>query len=220
MIKLFVFDLDGTVLDTVDSIAHYGNYALENYGIEAIPNEQYKLLAGNGIANLIKNMLNFRNVYSDELYEKVFRTYDDAYNANVSYKSKIFDGLKEVLDTLKSRDIKLAIVSNKPDFAARTVVKEIYGENYFSFVTGQTDSFPLKPDPAVVLNVLKKFGVEKEECIYVGDTSTDMKTGKNSELYTVGVLWGFRGKKELLDNGADVVIEKPAELLDVANKFN
>lgn len=214
MIKLCIFDLDGTVLDTVESIAHYGNYALEQHGVEIIPSAEYKFLAGNGIANLIKNMLNFRNAYSEELYEKVYRTYDDAYNANVSYKSKIFDGLKETLDAIKAQGIKLAIVSNKPDFAARTVVKEIYGENYFSFVTGQTPGGPLKPDPAVVLNVLKEFGVEKCECIYVGDTSTDMKTGKNADLYTVGVLWGFRGRQELLDNGADVLIEKPEELLD------
>lgn len=214
MIKLCIFDLDGTVLDTVESIAHYGNYALEQHGVETIPSAEYKFLAGNGIANLIKNMLNFRNAYSEELYEKVYRTYDDAYNANVSYKSKIFDGLKETLDAIKAQGIKLAIVSNKPDFAARTVVKEIYGENYFSFVTGQTPGGPLKPDPAVVLNVLKEFGVEKCECIYVGDTSTDMKTGKNADLYTVGVLWGFRGRQELLDNGADVLIEKPEELLD------
>ena len=214
MTKLCIFDLDGTVLDTVESIAHYGNYALEQHSIEPIPSAEYKFLAGNGIANLIKNMLNFRSAYTDELYEKVFRTYDDAYNANVSYKSKIFDGLKETLDEIKAKDIKLAIVSNKPDFAARKVVKEIYGDGYFAFVTGQTDGGPLKPDPAVVLNVIKEFGVEKSECIYVGDTSTDMKTGKNAGLYTVGVLWGFRGREELLDNGADVLIEKPEELLN------
>ena len=220
MIKLCIFDLDGTVLDTVDSIAHYGNFALKTHGIEEIPNEEYKFLAGNGIANLIKNMLNFRNAYSDELFEKVFRTYDDAYNANVSYKSKIFYGLKETLDEIKALDVKLAIVSNKPDFAARTVVKEIYGEDYFSFVTGQVKGGPLKPDPKVVLSVLEKFGVKKEECIYVGDTSTDMKTGKNAELYTVGVLWGFRGEKELRDNGADIIIDKPIQLLETVKKFN
>lgn len=220
MIKLCIFDLDGTVLDTVESIAHYGNFALETHGVETIPSGEYKFLAGNGIANLIKNMLNFRNVYSDELYEKVFRTYDDAYNANVSYKSKIFDGLKEVLDQIKALGVKLAIVSNKPDFAARTVVKEIYGEDYFSFVTGQVKGGALKPDPKVVLSVLEKFGVQKEECIYVGDTSTDMKTGKNADLYTVGVLWGFRGEKELRDNGADIIIDKPAQLLETVKKFN
>ncbi len=214
MIKLCIFDLDGTVLDTVKSIAHFGNTALEMNGIEPIEVNEYKYLAGRGVANLLRGMLNFRNCYTDELYQKVFRDYNTAYDANVSYKTTVFEGLRETLDAIKAQGIRIAIVSNKPDFATRTVVKELYGEGYFDFVTGQVPGGVLKPDPTVVLSVMEKFGATREECLYIGDTSTDMQTGKNAGMYTVGVLWGFRGREELLENGADRLIEKPQELYD------
>lgn len=214
MIKLCIFDLDGTVLDTVRSIAHFGNTALKMNGIEPIETEEYKYLAGKGAANLVRGMLNFKNCYTDALYQKVFRDYNAAYDANVTYKTTVFEGLLEVLDSIKAQGIRIAIVSNKPDFATRTVVNAIYGENYFDFVTGQVPGVALKPDPTTVLSVMERFGATREECLYIGDTSVDMQTGKNAGMYTVGVLWGFRGREELLENGADILIEKPCELYD------
>ena len=212
MIKLCIFDLDGTVLDTVKTIANYVNTTLESNGVEPIEVEQFKYLAGRGMADLIRRSLEYRNCYEDAFYAKVLREYDAAYNANVAYKTTIFEGLKETLDAVKAKGIRIAIVSNKPDFAARTVVNELYGEGYFDFVTGQVPGGILKPDPTVVLSVMEKFGATREECMYFGDTSTDMKTGKNAGLYTVGVLWGFRGREELLENGADLLVETPSEL--------
>ena len=218
MTKLCIFDLDGTVLDTVGSIAYYANSALVKNGIEPIPDNEYKYLAGRGIANLVRGMLEYRGCCTEELYARVFHDYDVAYNKDVTYKTRIFDGLKEVLDTLREAGIKLAIVSNKPDFAAKTVVSALYGEGYFDFVTGQTPGGILKPDPTVALSVMDSFGVTREECVYVGDTSTDMKTGKNMGVLTVGVLWGFRGKDELVESGADVIVENPSELLELMLK--
>ena len=215
MVKLCIFDLDGTVLDTVGSIAHFANEALLKNGIEPIPVEKYKYLAGNGIVSLVRGMLEYRGALSDETYEKVFYDYDTAYNAAPSYKSKIFDGLKEVLDELKRRGTLFAIVSNKPHNVACDVVRELYGEGYFETVVGQKPGGVLKPDPTEVLNVARLLGAKIEECAYIGDTSTDMITGKRAGMLTVGVLWGFRGKDELLQNGADVTVEKPSELLDV-----
>ena len=217
MTRLCIFDLDGTVLDTVGSIAYYANGALVKNGVEPIPEEQYKYLAGRGIANLVRGMLEYRGCCSEELYERVLHDYDTAYNADVAYKTTIFDGLLETLDRIKVRGVKIAIVSNKPDFATQTVVRELYGEGYFDFVTGQTPGGILKPDPTVVLSVMESFGVSREECIYVGDTSTDMQTGKRAGMRTVGVLWGFRGREELLENGADLLISHPAELFDCLN---
>ena len=212
MIKLCIFDLDGTVLDTVQSIAFFANSALEKNGIQPIDPQEYRFLAGRGIANLIRGMLDFRSCFSEELYEKVFYDYDTAYNADVSYKTTIFEGLKEVLDQMKAKGIQIAIVSNKPDFAAQTVVRKLYGEGYFDFVSGQVSGGILKPDPTVVLSVMNRFGATREECLYIGDTSTDMQTGKNAGMFTVGVLWGFRGREELLENGADLLIDSPDEL--------
>ena len=219
MIKLCIFDLDGTTLDTVKTIAHYVNTTLENNGVAPIEVEQFKYLAGRGMADLIRRSLEYRDCYSDALYDKVLREYDAAYNADVSYKTTIFDGLKETLDAIKAKGVRMAIVSNKPDFATRTVVNKLYGEGYFDFVTGQVPGGVLKPNPATVLSVMEQFGASCEECLYVGDTSTDMQTGKNAGLYTIGVLWGFRGREELLENGADLLMEEPRELYDCVERM-
>ena len=215
MIKLCIFDLDGTVLDTVRSIAYFANAALEKNGVAPIPEGEYKYLAGRGMANLARGMLDYHNCYSPTLYEAVVRDYNAAYNADVTFLTTIFDGLKETLDALKARGVRMAIVSNKPDFAAQSVVRALYGDGYFDFVTGQTPGGALKPDPGAVLDVVERFGVGREECLYVGDTDTDMQTGKNAGLYTVGVLWGFRDRQELEQTGADRVIERPAQLLEL-----
>lgn len=212
MTKLCIFDLDGTVLDTVGSIAHFGNLALEAHNIEAIEVEKYKYFAGDGARNLIKRMLNYRACYSDELHATVFRLYNELYNADVTCKTVIFDGLKEVLDRLKKEEYHLVIVSNKPDFAAKTVANSLYGEEYFDCVVGQKEGSVLKPDPHEVFAVMQKFGVESKDCVYVGDTDTDMLTGKNANLYTIGVLWGFRGREELERSGADAIVATPEEL--------
>ena len=211
MVKLCIFDLDGTVLDTVETIAYYGNYALAQNGIAPIDSREYQYLAGTGAANLIRKMLSFRGC-DEGLFEKVFRDYNAAYNGDVTYRSSIFPGLKEALDAVKRLVIRLAIVSNKPDFATKLVLSKLYGEDYFVDVVGQQEGVPLKPDPTAVQAVMKRQGVTPEECLYFGDTSTDMLTGKNAGMFTVGVLWGFRGREELLENGADLLVQTPEEL--------
>ena len=214
MIKLCIFDLDGTVLDTVTTIAYYGNYALSKHGIEPIDVEEYKYFAGNGAVNLIKRALRFRDALTDETFEKVFADYNTAYNANTSYLTAPFDGIPETLDAIKAQGIKMAILSNKPHFATCGVINSLFGEGYFDCVYGQREDVPIKPDPTAVYGIINEMNVKPEECLYIGDTGTDMKTGKNAKLYTVGVLWGFRGKDELLEGGADTIIEKPQQLLD------
>ena len=215
MTKICIFDLDGTLLDTIKTIKHYGDLALKEFGIEEIPEERYKLIVGTGIKNVIKGMLEYRGCYNEELFSKVFKVYDDAYNANTFYKTEIYSGIKETLKELKAKGIKIAIVSNKPDFAAKEVVEYFFGKDYFDYVTGQKPNGPLKPDPQEVLNIISTYNLEKGECIYIGDTGTDMKTGKNAGLYTVGVLWGFRKRDELTENGADTIISTPEELLGI-----
>ena len=210
--KLCIFDLDGTVLDTVGSIAHFGNLALVHHGIEAIDEKEYNRFAGDGAKNLIARMLNYRACYSDELHASVFRVYNELYNADVTCKTVIFDGLKEVLDRLKRLGYRFVIVSNKPDFAAKTVANALYGEGYFERVVGQKEGSALKPNPGEVLAVMQALGADAKNCVYVGDTDTDMLTGKNANLYTIGVLWGFRDRAELEASGADAVVATPEEL--------
>lgn len=215
MKKLLIFDLDGTVLDTLGTIAHYANAALEKHGIAPIEREQYRYLVGRGIANLIRGMLEYRGAYTDATYDAVYRDYDTAYNADVAFGTTIYPEMKETLDALKARGVRIAIVSNKPDFAARTVVERCFGKGYFDFVTGQREGAPLKPDPTAVNAVIEQFGVARDECAYIGDTGGDMVTAKNAEVLAVGVLWGFRGREELLASGADALISRASELLGI-----
>ena len=214
MIKLCIFDLDGTVLDTVHTIAYYGNYALSKNGMEPIDVQEYKYFAGNGAVNLIKRALRFRDALTDEIFEKVFADYNAAYNADTSYLTAPFEGIKETLDAIKAQNIKMAILSNKPHFATCGVIHSLFGEGYFDCVYGQRENVPIKPDPTAVFQIMEQFHVKPEECLYIGDTGTDMQTGKNANLCAVGVLWGFRGKEELQSSGADVIVEKPEQLLE------
>ena len=210
--KLCIFDLDGTVLDTAPSIAHYGNLALKAHGIEPIDEKKYQYFAGDGAKILIRRMLEYRSCYSNELHASVFKLYNQLYNADVTCKTVIFDGLKDVLDRLKADGYRFVIVSNKPDFAAKTVANALYGEGYFDRIVGQKEGSALKPDPGEVLAVMKELDASTQNCVYVGDTDTDMKTGKNAGLYTIGVLWGFRERDELEASGADAIVATPKEL--------
>ena len=220
MIKLCIFDLDGTVLDTVHSIAYFCNYVLEKRGIAPFPDEEYNYLAGGGASHLLHEALSRRGVDTPELFAEVIGEYAPLYRDNVTYKTKIFEGLKDELDRLKENGISLAIVSNKPDEQAQAVVRATYGDGYFAYVTGQKPNGPLKPDISEVLGAMAHFGVSAEECLYFGDTSTDMITGKRAGIFTVGVLWGFRGREELLENGADVLLSTPSELSEFVLSYH
>ncbi len=215
MKKLYIFDLDGTLLDTIKSIAYYGNYALKINGILEIDIEEYKYFAGNGAKNLIKRMLKYNGIEQEEVFERVFKDYIDAYNKNTTYLTTIFDGLKVTLDRIKNSGAKLAVLSNKPHFATVSVTESLFGKGYFDLILGQRENIPIKPDPYGVFEIIKYFNVTKEECVYVGDTGTDMETGKSAGLYTVGVLWGFRKEDELKKFGADKIIKEPCELSDL-----
>ena len=220
MIKLCIFDLDGTVLDTVASIAHFLNTVLSRHGIEPYPVAEYNYLAGAGAGPLVHEALARRGQDTPELFQTVIEEYIPLYRENVAYKTTIFDGLLEQLDRLKAEGIALAIVSNKPDSQAQAVVRATYGDGYFSYVTGQKPNGPLKPDITEVLGAMERFGVTAEECLYFGDTSIDMITGKCAGIFTVGVLWGFRGREELLENGADALLSTPSELSEFVLSYN
>jgi len=220
MIKACLFDLDGTVLDTIKSIAHYGNLALKEFGVEPIETSKYNFFAGNGAKMLIKRMLEYRSCYSEELFSKVYPFYIQSYDANPTYLTEPFEGICELLKTLNKAGINSAVISNKPDFAARSVCKEKFDEGLFKLVRGQVDGVKIKPDTEGAFLVMKELGVTSEEILYIGDTDVDMQTGKNLGAYTVGVLWGFRGKEELITNGADELVAYPMEIAHIIERKN
>lgn len=211
--KAVIFDLDGTLLNTYEDLANAVNFALEQNGLPTHMAEKYKIFAGNGTDMMITRALPL-DKRNEEMLDKVRKLYFEYYNAHSGECTKPYDGIVDMLSELKSRGFKLAVVSNKIDFMTRAVVKEYFGDTMFDFVTGQCDGIIPKPDPSMVYKVMEQFGVTADECIFVGDSGVDAETGKNANMFTVGVLWGFRDEKELLECGASTVISKADELLN------
>lgn len=220
MIKACVFDLDGTLLDTLSTIAYYGNLALNKFGIQSIETDEYKYLVGNGVKILIERMLKATNSYSEEMYEKVYEYYNEQYNADTKRYTKPYPGICELLEELKKRKILIGVISNKPDFAAVNAIKDSFEDGLIDVAHGQIEGIKIKPEPDGAIMVLNELGVKAEECLYVGDTWIDMQTGKNLGAYTIGVLWGFRDYDELKSNGADMIIENPDEIIEYINAQN
>lgn len=212
MYKCCVFDLDGTIADTINTIAYYCNRSLEHFGLPSIDTERYKYLVGNGYKVLVHGMLKEVGA-PDGLFSKLAPYYHDLYETDSLYLTKPFDGMAELLAALKSHGLKIAVLSNKPHGAVVPVAEKLYGKGTFDLCYGFREGVPLKPDPTMLNNILEDFGAKPSECIYVGDTSTDMKTGKNAGAFTVGVLWGFRDRSELESSGADLIVSKPSEIL-------
>ena len=218
MIKACIFDMDGTVLDTITTITYFVNETLKKFGIREISEEECKIFVGNGARILIERALESRGC-NPEMLEEVLTSYNAAYNANPLYKTAPFDGITELISALKARGIKIGIVSNKPDFLTRPIARDFFGE-LVDLAVGGRDGVALKPAPDAVLNMLEQFFVSPGECAYVGDTGVDMQTAKNvGARLAVGVLWGFRKENELLENGADVIVSRPEEILNEVLKL-
>ncbi|MBQ2932587.1 MAG: HAD family hydrolase [Clostridia bacterium] len=214
MIKLCIFDMDGTLVNTIDTIAHFGNTALKKFGLDAIPTDDYKLMVGNGSDVLIQRML--KKLGADEgLQKSVHPYYVDIYDKDFMYLTAPYDGITDMLGKVKENGVNTAILSNKDDSTAKKVSDELFEKGLVDLCLGARPGVALKPDPQAVFEIIEKFGASKDECLYIGDTATDIKTAKNAGLYSVGVLWGFRDEEELRTAGADVIISDPAEIVEI-----
>lgn len=211
MKKAVIFDLDGTLTDTITAISHFGNLALGENDLPPIEKDVYKYLVGNGRDNLIHRMLKECNADTEENFIKVGTVYDKYYEADPLYKTDAYDGIREAILEMRSRGIKTAVCSNKPDNVAQDVIAKIFGSGYFDFVCGERSGVPIKPDAAPALLVAKELGLTPDECIFTGDTKVDMSTAKNANMTAIGVLWGFRDYDELKNSGADFIIKHPSE---------
>lgn len=214
-IKACIFDLDGTLTDTIRAIAHFGNLALGAFGMPPIPTEDYKIYVGDGRDKLIHRILNVYDNDNEEMFEKVRKVYDENYEKDYLYDTDAYDGIKELLSELKNKNIKIAVCSNKPDNVVHFVTDTIFGENYFDAVSGVIDGMPTKPNPYTPLKIAEKLGVRADECLFLGDTNVDIFTAKNAKMTSVGVLWGFRTRDELVQAGADYIAEKPQVILQL-----
>ncbi|MEG2813410.1 MAG: HAD-IA family hydrolase [Oscillospiraceae bacterium] len=215
-IKALIFDLDGTLANTLESIAYFANNALKNAGLNIIEQDRYRYLVGSGAKYLVEQMFieieqDITNPETNKKFEKVLKEYIDKYDEDFMYLTKPYDGLKKMLDRMKSIGVKLGVLTNKPHQTAVKVINELY-PNTFDKIYGKKDGFPLKPNKAALEYIMKDLGVNNDECFYIGDTKIDMITGSDGNVFTIGVLWGFRDYDELNENGADIVINEPYEI--------
>lgn len=211
--KAVIFDLDGTLTDTLKSIWKSANLALSDVGLPPFEIDRYRYFVGDGAGELVKRALiadgDTDLIHFDEMAES-YRKHFEKY---VNYEVRPYEGIGDLIGVLKEKGILLAVNSNKPQERTVTVVEENFGKGTFDILVGQSDERARKPAPDGVFYIMEQLGLTKDEVIYLGDTCVDMKTGKSAGVYTVGALWGFRDRQELEENHADAIIAHPMELL-------
>lgn len=212
--KAIVFDLDGTLLNTLEDLKDAVNFALRQKQMPERSLEEIRNFVGNGIANLLKRSVP-AGTGEQETAEAlaIFREY---YGAHCQDKTKPYDGIMELLAEIKKSGIRTAVVSNKADFAVKELIPFYFGDSIpVAMGENEAEGIPKKPAPDMVWKALEELGCSREEAVYIGDSDVDVQTAKNSGLDIIGVSWGFRGREFLEKQGADVIVDKPEEILRV-----
>ena len=207
-----IFDLDGTLLDTLEDIGDAANRVLSARGFPVHPIDAYRFFVGNGVAVLITRALP-EDQRDAETVRSCLEAYRADYGRHWNVKTRLYDGVSAMLDALTTRDLKLAILSNKPHEFSQECVREFLSTWSFDVVFGQRDGVPLKPDPTGALAIAHTLGIPSAAFLYLGDTAVDIKTAIAAGMTPVGVLWGFRSMEELRESGATILIEQPLEIL-------
>lgn len=211
--KLVIFDLDGTLLDTLDDLSAAVNYAMEQRGFPQHTREEYMKMVGHGARNLMSQALPLEHAHDEVLIDAVLADFRSYYNAHIDVYTKPFPGIPQLLDRLHQKDIKLAVASNKFQEGTEHLIKEFFPDIPFVAILGNRPSNPLKPDPEVVEEILQKAGLSKADTIMVGDSDTDMETAVNGGIRGIAVGWGYRDMRGI--EGLTVVetIEELQKLL-------
>ena len=211
MKKAVFFDLDGTLLNTLDDLADSTNYALSKFGYPTRTIDEVRQFVGNGVAKLIERAI--PEGKNNPNFEKCLAIFKENYAQNMYNKTAPYNGIIEMLSNLKSKGIKIAVVSNKFDLAVKELCKK-YFEGFIDFAAGENEAQGIKkkPAPATVISVLNEFNFAPEDAVYVGDSDVDIMTAKNSKMPCISVTWGFRDEKFLLENGATILINAPSEI--------
>lgn len=211
MKKAVIFDLDGTLLNTLDDLADSTNYALSKFGYPTRTIDEVRQFVGNGVAKLIERAI--PEGKNNPNFEKCLAIFKENYAQNMYNKTAPYNGIIEMLSNLKSKGIKIAVVSNKFDLAVKELCKK-YFEGFIDFAAGENEAQGIKkkPAPDTVISVLNEFNLASEDAVYVGDSDVDIMTAKNSKMPCISVTWGFRDEKFLLENGATILINAPSEI--------
>lgn len=215
MIKLVIFDLDGTLLNSIEDIADALNASLEEMGYPVHKLSEFNHLVGDGVFQLCERALpEGEKHHASELQDK----FSQHYRKNATVKTVPYDGIREVLEELKKRNIKLAVASNKVHAFSVEMVNHYFGD-MFDIILGNASQRPKKPQPVIIYDILEYTGVDKSESVMVGDSDVDIFTAKNSGIKSIGCAWGYRGRKELEETGADYIAEVPADILEYTTEI-
>ena len=209
-----IFDLDGTLLDTLADIAGAANHVLEQVGAPPEPVDRYRYYVGDGVVNLFSRALP-EELRTDDNIQSCVNSFGEAYRQHWDIHTKPYRGIPELLASLVSSQLKTAVLSNKPHEFTKQCIAGFLPEHPFDLVLGQSELIPPKPDPTGLLHVVQTLKVTAENCLYVGDTATDMQTAVTVGMFAVGVTWGFRPRQELVESGAQALIDRPGELLQL-----
>lgn len=210
--KTIIFDLDGTLIDSMADIAVAANRALESLGLPTHPADAYRFFVGDGLAVLARRIV--PENASDEQAAQVAETFKHYYEQNWHQTTRPYPGIMDMLELLSGHQINLAVLSNKPDEFTQIYVNRFFPEIDFKLVFGKRASVPKKPAPDAALEIAEELECNPDQCLFVGDTNVDIRTGKAAGMKTMGVTWGFRDRIELEKSGADIIIDTPHQLRD------
>lgn len=214
MYRLVIFDLDGTLVNSLDDLGNSCNEALRKFGYPEHEMEKYRYFVGDGVPMLIRRALPEEEC-TEENIAMVKAAFDEIYGRNYNRLTKPYDGITKLIADLREKGIITAVASNKPDEFTQKIVSGMFGDA-FSFVSGKRDCFEKKPDPGIALYIMEKMGVTPEETLFAGDSSVDMQTASNAHCDSVGCTWGFRTRQELIDNKAKYIADHPSDILSIA----
>ena len=212
MKKNIVFDLDGTLLDTLEDIAISANFALVSLGFEAQEREKYRYFVGEGVFKLFENIF-ASNPQTPELIQNAVSLFESHYAKQFNQNTKLYEGISKMLTFLQKRGFTMAILSNKPDSFVKMCVFKYLNKWQWEVVYGARENIPRKPNPQGAIDIAESLHVNPQECYYLGDTSTDMLTANRAGMIAIGALWGFRDEAELVENGAKYIVKEPSELI-------
>lgn len=215
MYKGCIFDLDGTLTDTLDSLVYSVNATLREMNLKEITREQCRAYVGNGARVLMEKSIETVGGDVDEQIEEGMRIYGRIFDENCMYRVAPYEGIVELLKSLKEQGLYISVLSNKPHAQTVHVVETIFGTDIFSTVQGQQEGIPRKPDPGAAIVIAEKLQIDPSECVYIGDSEVDIATGTSAGMKTIGVTWGFRSKEELLDAGAVSIVDHPLQILEI-----
>jgi phosphoglycolate phosphatase len=211
--RAVIFDLDGTLLNTIDDLANSMNTVLRHMRFPEHSVEDYKLFVGDGIEMLVRRSMPETQREEPSIRNRCIAAMREEYNRRQTENTRPYDGVPELLDGLTARRIRMAVLSNKPDAPTKALVAELLPRWRFEMVVGESPIVPRKPDPTGAIMIARSLGIPPQEVLYLGDTHIDMQTASSAGMYAIGALWGFRKSEELLAGGARTLIQRPEDLL-------